>query len=139
MADEARGGNVVAATANLVLFSTLSWLLDSRHRDDVEELENSDPLSSRTRQKFHSGQKFGATNLVQGTIGRTVSYRNKSVKYGGASRDRTDDLIVANDALSQLSYSPTSGKTVAKILSAPASSAKSQIVLAGLSSVRAMP
>jgi hypothetical protein len=26
--------------------------------------------------------------------------------YGGASRDRTDDLIVANDALSQLSYSP---------------------------------
>src|ERR1700693_1854902 len=27
--------------------------------------------------------------------------------YGGASRDRTDDLIVANDALSQLSYSPT--------------------------------
>ena len=25
---------------------------------------------------------------------------------GGASRDRTDDLIVANDALSQLSYSP---------------------------------
>jgi hypothetical protein len=28
--------------------------------------------------------------------------------YGGASRDRTDDLIVANDALSQLSYSPTS-------------------------------
>ena len=26
---------------------------------------------------------------------------------GGAGRDRTDDLIVANDALSQLSYSPT--------------------------------
>ncbi len=28
-------------------------------------------------------------------------------RIGGASRDRTDDLIVANDALSQLSYSPT--------------------------------
>src|SRR5215813_7529236 len=27
--------------------------------------------------------------------------------FGGASRDRTDDLIVADDALSQLSYSPT--------------------------------
>jgi hypothetical protein len=27
-------------------------------------------------------------------------------EIGGASRDRTDDLIVANDALSQLSYSP---------------------------------
>ena len=31
------------------------------------------------------------------------------MNYGGASRDRTDDLIVANDALSQLSYSPTWG------------------------------
>ena len=30
-------------------------------------------------------------------------------KIGGASRDRTDDLIVANDALSQLSYSPMQG------------------------------
>jgi hypothetical protein len=27
-------------------------------------------------------------------------------KIGGASRDRTDGLVVANDALSQLSYSP---------------------------------
>jgi hypothetical protein len=32
--------------------------------------------------------------------------RCKLLKNGGASRDRTDDLIVANDALSQLSYSP---------------------------------
>ena len=34
--------------------------------------------------------------------------KNRQVieKIGGASRDRTDDLIVANDALSQLSYSP---------------------------------
>ena len=31
----------------------------------------------------------------------------RTEKHGGASRDRTDDLIVANDALSQLSYSPT--------------------------------
>jgi hypothetical protein len=30
-------------------------------------------------------------------------------RFGGASRDRTDDLIVANDALSQLSYSPVQG------------------------------
>ena len=43
-------------------------------------------------------------------------------KDGGASRDRTDDLIVANDALSQLSYSPTSMNRVAGngILAAPA-------------------
>jgi hypothetical protein len=28
-------------------------------------------------------------------------------KIGGADRDRTGGLVVANDALSQLSYSPT--------------------------------
>ena len=38
--------------------------------------------------------------------------------FGGASRDRTDGLVVANDALSQLSYSPTSGRTNFVILSA---------------------
>ncbi len=27
--------------------------------------------------------------------------------FGGAERDRTADLLVANEALSQLSYSPT--------------------------------
>jgi hypothetical protein len=37
-----------------------------------------------------------------------AEWRGKRLgSYGGASRDRTDDLIVANDALSQLSYSPT--------------------------------
>jgi hypothetical protein len=30
-------------------------------------------------------------------------------KIGGADRDRTDDLLIANEALSQLSYSPTDG------------------------------
>ena len=28
--------------------------------------------------------------------------------FGGRDRDRTGDLLVANEALSQLSYSPTS-------------------------------
>ena len=31
------------------------------------------------------------------------------MEFGGANRDRTDDLLVANEALSQLSYSPFSG------------------------------
>ena len=40
-------------------------------------------------------------------MGRKLTIdRCKLLKSGGASRDRTDDLIVANDALSQLSYSP---------------------------------
>ena len=36
-------------------------------------------------------------------------------KIGGASRDRTDDLIVANDALSQLSYSPLQVGSIAEL------------------------
>ena len=45
---------------------------------------------------------LGRNLAAQATMGR-----KKTRKFGGASRDRTDDLIVANDALSQLSYSPT--------------------------------
>ena len=30
-----------------------------------------------------------------------------TLKFGGAERDRTAGLLVANEALSQLSYSPT--------------------------------
>jgi hypothetical protein len=37
-------------------------------------------------------------------------------KDGGASRDRTDDLIVANDALSQLSYSPACRLDVGSVI-----------------------
>jgi hypothetical protein len=33
--------------------------------------------------------------------------RRKLLNFGGAKRDRTADLLVANEALSQLSYSPT--------------------------------
>ena len=40
-------------------------------------------------------------------IERRPSTTAGSWRDGGASRARTDDLIVANDALSQLSYSPT--------------------------------
>lgn len=31
------------------------------------------------------------------------------LKSGGAKEDRTPDLVIANDALSQLSYGPTAG------------------------------
>jgi hypothetical protein len=35
-----------------------------------------------------------------------IDYRDTK-SFGGAGRDRTDDLYVANVALSQLSYGPT--------------------------------
>jgi hypothetical protein len=39
-------------------------------------------------------------------IERRQETRQVIERFGGASRDRTDGLVVANDALSQLSYSP---------------------------------
>jgi hypothetical protein len=36
----------------------------------------------------------------------TISDQPRSTKLGGARRDRTDDLLLAKQALSQLSYGP---------------------------------
>jgi hypothetical protein len=38
---------------------------------------------------------------------RSVPMPHVIDSFGGAERDRTADLLVANEALSQLSYSPT--------------------------------
>src|ERR1700739_2376561 len=46
--------------------------------------------------------------LFPGLAGRVRKSRTSfDVRFGGAKRDRTADLLVANEALSQLSYSPT--------------------------------
>jgi hypothetical protein len=37
-------------------------------------------------------------------------------KFGGAERDRTAGLLVANEALSQLSYSPTSDSLILPVI-----------------------
>ncbi len=45
--------------------------------------------------------------------GRTLlRNRNRQVMLGGAGRDRTDDLLLAKQALSQLSYGPASGWSI---------------------------
>ena len=41
------------------------------------------------------------------SINETATKRLRKGSFGGAERDRTADLLVANEALSQLSYSPT--------------------------------
>src|SRR6201995_326043 len=38
---------------------------------------------------------------------RGSATRSRRAKRGGARRDRTADLVIANDALSQLSYGPS--------------------------------
>jgi hypothetical protein len=46
------------------------------------------------------------TSPLSGVRSSQLSYRPDRFKTGGAGRDRTGDLLNANQALSQLSYSP---------------------------------
>lgn len=44
--------------------------------------------------------------ILARTQSKLINFCDEGVFYGGAERDRTADLLVANEALSQLSYSP---------------------------------
>ena len=48
----------------------------------------------------------GGSRLEPLTAFSTTSAQKTSRKFGGAMRDRTADLLDANQTLSQLSYSP---------------------------------
>ena len=65
------------------------------------------------------GTGMGSDNRSATKCDSVEVVENIEPDFGGASRDRTDDLIVANDALSQLSYSPTrtQGSAGNKVLS----------------------
>ena len=49
-----------------------------------------------------STDRYLSSQLSKNKTGGTA----RRVNHGGADRDRTDDLLVANQTLSQLSYSP---------------------------------
>jgi hypothetical protein len=49
---------------------------------------------------------------------RTVSFKSSPNAGGGGERVRTDDLLLAKQALSQLSYTPFSRKQIPEIRSA---------------------
>src|SRR5215471_7850575 len=75
-------------------------------------------------------KNFGCTKFVQPKFHSVETVENIESEFGGASRDRTDDLIVANDALSQLSYSPKHmGRSTETILPAQGDLTKSGISL----------
>jgi hypothetical protein len=59
-------------------------------------LRTSDPHEARLRQATAGSLRFH----------RLASRSCKAAKAGGARRDRTDDLLLAKQALSQLSYGP---------------------------------
>src|SRR6266403_4565990 len=52
----------------------------------------------------------GYAAAVFATKGLAEPKRAQPAKAGGARRDRTADLVIANDALSQLSYGPLCGR-----------------------------
>ena len=49
------------------------------------------------------------SNRVARTSHETLDCRLLGLEVGGANRDRTDDLLLAKQALSQLSYTPGRG------------------------------
>ena len=49
---------------------------------------------------------FPWVGFLAGTSGNAAIFLMNSMVYGGAEGDRTPDLVIANDALSQLSYCP---------------------------------
>ena len=54
--------------------------------------------------------------LVSRTSWRVEKLQADRITAGGARRDRTDDLLLAKQALSQLSYGPASGWQLLYIL-----------------------
>jgi hypothetical protein len=62
---------------------------------------------SKTPQKCHHfSREFGTSYRVVTDASPLASHQ----KSGGGERDRTDDLLLAKQALSQLSYTPGSGR-----------------------------
>jgi hypothetical protein len=61
--------------------------------------------------RFHNDKQQAARTEIQTAKTRTL-LPNKIIqphRNGGAGRDRTDDILLAKQALSQLSYGPKSG------------------------------
>ena len=66
-----------------------------------------DVIQQKTRQQFlAAGRRF----LSNGRVGSRSLRREVAQGSGGARRDRTDDLLLAKQALSQLSYGPGRGQ-----------------------------
>ena len=55
---------------------------------------------------------YTISNRAPSASRTSIQYGSLKVKDGGAERDRTDDLLLARQALSQLSYSPVLSRTL---------------------------
>ena len=64
------------------------------------------------------------TTRIESTSGRALVEARRAMASlpnptGGARRDRTDDLLLAKQALSQLSYGPSPGSVISNGLGGP--------------------
>ena len=81
--------------------SATGYVLSSRWMDNTRDT-NAAIADKTWRETFH-----GRATARRRAEARTIERREKS---GGARRDRTDDLMLAKHALSQLSYGPEVGE-----------------------------
>ena len=76
--------------------------------DDVSFRPNLRSVGCGGRCSFTMSSRFGAYAPTTGVNARVIvaSPLRGPMRHGGARRDRTDDLMLAKHALSQLSYGP---------------------------------
>ena len=68
-------------------------------------MESEQIFSLRCQQNRQTDQK-SAANLYANDLKHPLDTRLSTERHGGAGRDRTDDILLAKQALSQLSYGP---------------------------------
>src|SRR5216684_1375164 len=83
---------------------------------DVRQPASRDRRSTRHKNSGAHGRVFGKRGPLSPRFRATAfaipglpSHSRGAAKAGGARRDRTDDLLLAKQALSQLSYGPVEG------------------------------
>ena len=95
--------------AMIVASAEMTWRLRMRFRKLLLQIPNSDqsPLYD-VRDITHAAvhPDSACEVMFRGRLLARQAVRRSSISSGGARRDRTDDLMLAKHALSQLSYGP---------------------------------
>ena len=85
----------------------------SEHTREIWDLPTTDPLSDQSTESKNLFTMLNSVHQPYFRLGAekrfhmgTISTKKLRGNFGGAGRDRTDDLLLAKQALSQLSYGP---------------------------------
>jgi hypothetical protein len=80
------------------------WIARDSRRGDFFRIDPLFTMSDNARASKRRPRPSNTTNA------KDFPYRTSAIPAGGARRDRTDDLLLAKQALSQLSYGPSSNQ-----------------------------